>query len=150
MSTNTMNWQVPSLNCVEDRKYVINFRNAICILNLLLSSYPQDYTICVSNAVSNVMVFHGQVLHDCLPMQKEIICFQSSWGETSTCIERIIWMKWLHRHLLNLFTRTSVLSDNSSLRPNPSLLLKAAINVCAVQCSHIKAFKVLLKSLNWQ
>lgn len=56
----------------------------------------------------------------------------------------------LHRHLLNLFTRTPVLSDKSGLRPNPSLLLKAAIKVCAIQCSHIKAFKVLLKSLNWQ
>lgn len=145
-----MNCQVPLLKHVEQRKYVINFRNIIYILYLLLSSYCQDYTVSVSNVVSNVVVFHEQVLRDFMPTQKQIIGFQPSWEEMSTSAERITWMKWLHRHLLNLFTRTPVLSDNSNLRPNPSLLLKAAIKVCAVQCSHIKAFKVLLKSLNWQ
>lgn len=135
---------------MEEKKYIINFRNIIYILNFLLLYYHQDNTICVSNAVSKVVLFHGWLLHDCMPTQKQIICFQPSRGETSTSAEWIIWMKWLHRHLLNLFTRTPVLSDKSGLRPNPSLLLKAAIKVCAVQCSHIKAFKVLLKSLNWQ
>lgn len=150
MSTNTVNRQVSLLKCVEERKNIINFRNTIYVLNFLLCSYHQEYTISISNAVSDVVVFYWQVLHDRMPTQKHIICFQPSWGETSTSAEWIIGMKLLHRHLLNLFTRTPVLNDNSSLRPNPSLLLKAAIKVCAVRCSHIKAFKVLLKSLNWQ
>lgn len=49
---------------------------------------------------------------------------------------------------LNLCTRTPILSDNSSLRPNPSLPLKAAIKACAVQWSYIKAFEVLVKPWN--
>lgn len=73
-----MNCQVPLLKHVEQRKYVINFRNIIYILYLLLSSYCQDYTVSVSNVVSNVVVFHEQVLRDFMPTQKQIIGFQPS------------------------------------------------------------------------
>lgn len=73
-----MNCQVPLLKHVEQRKYVINFRNTIYILYLLLSSYCQDYTVSVSNVVSNVVVFHEQVLRDFMPTQKQIIGFQPS------------------------------------------------------------------------
>lgn len=84
-----MNCQVSLLKCVEEREYIINFRNTTYILNYLFSSYCEDYSICVLNAVSHI-VFSRRVLHDYMPTQKQFGF--SLPGETSTSAEWIIQM----------------------------------------------------------